>query len=264
MKRGSYPKGFTIVETLIFLAVSSAILVSALVLVGGSQREAQFNTAMNDVNEQITKVINNVANGYYPNQGRGCEVVGNNLQLSGSSDLGQSVDCVYMGMIIEFNKQENFRVYSVAGARKHNGVVNTEMANSKATTLPDFQELPLKYGLTVESITPIGETTPEYNSIGFFTSLGSSEDDGSGGRQLASGGLSTNYIAIKDGFLNAAGRTPSYVSGDFRSNYDAQKNPIKGVRVCLRSGSTNQFGILDIGGSDKSATISTSVQGSCS
>jgi type II secretory pathway pseudopilin PulG len=267
MKRGSTPEGFTIVETLIFLAVSSAILVSALVLVGGSQSKTQFNTAMNDVSEQITKVINNVSNGYYPSQNTGCEIDGNNLSFPGTKELGESVNCVYLGRIIEFNNKDNFRVYSVAGAREYQGSVNTEMANSKATTLDGFEEIQLKNGITVESITPIDNLGggTKYNSLGFFTSLGDTETNEDGESQLASGALSTNYIAISSGSLGNIGITPSYVlSGDFRNNYDANKNPEKGVRICFRSGTTDQFGIIDIGGENRSATISTTVQGSCS
>ncbi len=266
MKRGSTPKGFTIVETLIFLAVSSVILVSALVLVGGSQSKTQFNTAMNDVSEQITKVINNVANGYYPSQDEGCRVApsGDKLEFIGTSELGESVNCVYLGRVIQFSNQDNFRVYSVAGARKSAGVLNTNMADSKATVLNGFEEIQLKNGIKIESITSIGETTPNYNSIGFFTSLGDTEPDGDGGTRLASGGLSTNYIAITNGMLSDENRTPGYIGGDFRNEYDANKNPQKGVRICFRSGTTDQFGIIDIGGENRSATISTTVQGSCS
>jgi type II secretory pathway pseudopilin PulG len=55
MKRGNIPFGFTIIETMIFLAVSGALLASSLLLVSGSQNKSQFNNAVRDLNRKLLK-----------------------------------------------------------------------------------------------------------------------------------------------------------------------------------------------------------------
>ena len=76
MKSGLKSRGFTIVEVLIFLAVSSALMVSAFTLISGSQNKAAFTVGINDVQQQINAVINNVSNGYYSESAtsQGCSV----------------------------------------------------------------------------------------------------------------------------------------------------------------------------------------------
>ena len=70
MKQGGYPKGtggFTIVETLIVLAVSGLLLISAIVMISGRTNKTQFTTAANDLKQSLEQVINEISSGYFPN-----------------------------------------------------------------------------------------------------------------------------------------------------------------------------------------------------
>lgn len=265
MKRGLHPKGFTIVETMIFLAVSGAILVSALTLVGGSQNKAQFNTALNDFNEQITKVINNTANGYYPSSNTKCKDDGTKLIADGAvpaGELGVNQACVYLGRVIEFSDDEYFDVYNIVGLRESlPGVANTDIATSNSTAFGSPERINLKNGIKIKEIKSDGS---DYTALGFFTSLGN-KDSGSG--QLLSGSLSTDYKPLND--INGLGwdnGVPPMIEGlSFRNNYTTNLNPPKGIRICISSATTNQVGILTIGGPNNAASsTSLTVQGSCS
>ena len=77
MKCGRKPLGFTLVETMIFLAVSGALLLTAMAFITSTQSGAQFNQGANDALQQINGVIGNVTDGYYPNtKNFSCSVVG--------------------------------------------------------------------------------------------------------------------------------------------------------------------------------------------
>ena len=66
MNRGEARRGgYTIVETLIFLAVSALLFVSTIILISGRQAKAQFTNSVRDLVSDITDVANDVANGYY-------------------------------------------------------------------------------------------------------------------------------------------------------------------------------------------------------
>ncbi|MCA9344874.1 hypothetical protein KC946_03485 [Candidatus Saccharibacteria bacterium] len=263
MKRGLFPKGFTIVETMIFLAVSSAILISALTLVGGSQNKAEFTTALNDANEQITAVINNVANGYYPSSNKQCKdnPSSDKLEILGnSSEIGTESNCVYLGKVVEFSSGESFKVYNIAGLRVDtSGAVITDIANVKATAIDNPEIFTLKNGLTVESIQN-GSSAQKYGSIGFFTSLGKTDDED----QLISGSLSTDFLALEPGGVNNSDDVPGLFPTATNSGYyNNNKNKPDGIRICLKSGTSNEFGILQIGGQGRTATTSLTVQGNC-
>src|SRR5205814_2186232 len=56
--------GYTIVEVMIFLAISSLLFVAASIAIGGQQAHTEFNTAANDTNTKFQQWIDQVANGF--------------------------------------------------------------------------------------------------------------------------------------------------------------------------------------------------------
>ncbi len=271
MKRGLDSLGFTIIETMIVLAVSAAILVSALGVVSGSQNKNLFKQAMNDVNEQMTTVINNVANGYYPrNQNLSCteSIGGTSLNIAtGTGDRGTVKNCIFLGRVVQFLDNEDFfRIYSVAGLRQTGTVVKKEvegMAEAKATTVPSPDVIPLKNGLTVEAARVVGGGN--IGAIGFFTSFGRTASG-----QLQSGALATDFGPIPGSNLTIDSVVSQVIdssAASFRSRYDtgATKNPPTGVQVCFRSGTTaDEFGIIQIGGGNRVAANEMTIRfGSC-
>lgn len=63
MNGGYQSRGYTIVEVLIFMAVSGLMFVMAVVFVSGKQANAEFRQGLYVVNSDIRSVINDVANG---------------------------------------------------------------------------------------------------------------------------------------------------------------------------------------------------------
>ena len=109
MKSGLKSRGFTIVEVLIFLAVSSALMVSAFTLISGSQNKAAFTVGINDLQQQINTVVNNVSNGYYAESAtaQGCTVdSAGALQFSSTGSKGTSSQCIFLGRVVVFDNGE--------------------------------------------------------------------------------------------------------------------------------------------------------------
>lgn len=278
MKRGARSKGFTIVETMIVLAVSGAIMIGALSLVGGSQNRVQFDVALKDVDQQITTVVNNVANGFYPDlKNQVCTVDDLNFRLNlspAASSLGKNLNCVFLGSVIEFTDQDYFNVYTIAGRRikSSTNTVNTKMADSYSTALitPNSpQKINLSNGIEVSKIKidtngdgAYSAAESSYGSIGFFTTLG--DEDSSG--QLLSGSLSIDYIGMLTSGIDSTNDIPGgagYIQNGFRSYYAGNVNPSSGIMVCLKSNTTNDYGIITIGGEGRSATTSVRVEKYC-
>lgn len=261
MISGSKPKGFTIVETMIFLAVSAALLTSALALISGSQNKSQFSVAMNDVQQEITKVINNVTNGYYPSTTTGkCVPAGGRIVFTGvTQQKGTNKDCSFIGRVVQFSSGDTFKVYSIAGMRKTTDARQQEVSNmteALSTALPSPDVIRLKNGISVKKVTDSSHTPPNIGAVGFFTGFGTtSASDG-----LQSGTLQSEFIGIVGSSLTTDAST--IIEGPaFRTDYSnpLSRNPANGITICFDSGTTSQHGRIIIGGQNKKAVTTMTI-----
>lgn len=122
--------GYTIVEVMIFLAVSTALLLSVMAAVSGQQQKTQFVTGVRDFETKIQDIVNDVETGYYPNDGSTrCEDAGaaNSVDIQAVPDPGKqaqgtNTDCVFLGKAIAFSTvaggSSAFTTTTIAGGRK--------------------------------------------------------------------------------------------------------------------------------------------------
>lgn len=116
--------GFTLVESMIVLAVTGVLFVSLAGMVSGQQAKARFKSAMTDITTQIQSQINEVSTGYYPNAGNfQCQTIGGNPVLSnGASALGENSDCTFLGRAMMYGipgtDPEQYMVQTLVGARR--------------------------------------------------------------------------------------------------------------------------------------------------
>lgn len=96
--------GFTIVETMMFLAVSGVIFVSVALMISGQLDKYQSKDAMNQLESSVRGVLNDVTNGYYP-------MIGQEFNCSGPTGVsgenrGTNQNCVLAGKSIKFESQD--------------------------------------------------------------------------------------------------------------------------------------------------------------
>ena len=135
MNGGLQSRGYTIVEVLIFMAVSGLMFVLAVVFVNGKQSNVEFKQGLYDANTDIKTTINEVANGRFDSLGYGAGAVqctastlGGPPSFSlalGSAEQGSNggaLGCTFLGKVIQFNVADfgteaaNYEsVYTVAG-----------------------------------------------------------------------------------------------------------------------------------------------------
>jgi type II secretory pathway pseudopilin PulG len=79
--------GYTILEVLIFIAVSSLMFISAMRAISGRQRQVQFTQSIQEFDAKIKDLINDVTTSYYPtNENVSCEIIGSEISISKGSD----------------------------------------------------------------------------------------------------------------------------------------------------------------------------------
>ncbi len=118
-------QGYTILETMIFLAVTSALFVMVVITFQGRQASTEFSVATREMESRIKDIINDVDTGYYGGvESIQCDVIESQGRLdikTVSGDRGSSGDCIFLGKAIQFGVTDStkaYNVFSIAGARE--------------------------------------------------------------------------------------------------------------------------------------------------
>lgn len=289
MKGGVRPNttnaGFTLVETIIVLAVTSALMVAAMGLISGKQASTQFSQGVQEVQSMLQKDMNDVANGYYQNDGKiHCAAGG----LGGGPDItvsttveGTNQDCVFMGKVIQFavgGVGDQYNTYTIAGLRGSTAdpattlaTANPRLIASSATWgsgVPDvFESASLPYGLTVVNmyygnnpVTPANQIS----ALAFIPSL-STFSASNNTAQVDAAPVTATPLSLhlaKSTFVDMVDNPASGLA----SLPAAAINPVNGIHICLKSGGTNQSVLITIGGGGRQGTVTDDVKpnGTCS
>lgn len=261
MKSRTSSGGYTIVEALIFLGVSAALLVSTLTVVSSQQNRTQFTQATQDIRSKLDDIANDIGNGYYKNTNDFSCVASQvspfpspTISASASNAQGANEGCIFLGRAIQFspsNQPGNYNVHTIVG-RQYSGTnlsssVVVSLAEAKpVSTVPFATETSqLEHGLTfawMEYVDSAGTAQRgSVTGVGFFSNLAA-------------------YSYVSDS-LNSASQTTSVVPvvgtvadspttfGDSIENVPVTAG-ITGtnrpVRICFNSGGSNQHAILGL------------------
>jgi type II secretory pathway pseudopilin PulG len=277
--KNSYPsrnqqtqRGYTILEVMIFLAVSTALAVSAFNLIGGQQAKTEFAQAVRDFDLRLQDIINDVSTGYYASSGNfTCRAGATPIIESGSSSQGSNPGCVILGQVIEFGSASGneLRIFNVVGLRQTNGSNPKEVKDldeAKPTPIapaaigdpvPDgiFKEK-LQSGLRVSSVRYGGT---DIGAIGILTNFAQS---GVGG--LESGSRNADLYPIIGTTLGSAGTFTTAIQIKALNNASV-KNPSSSIEICMVSTSRlNQAAVITLGSNGRQLSTKTIIRsGGC-
>lgn len=228
--------GYTIVEAMIFLAVSAALLASAMLLLNGQQRRTEFSARVREFDAKLQSIISNVASGYYNNTGMtSCTVSGGTITVTTTSgSVGSNSDCTFIGQYLSLPaSSDKFIITSYAGLRRV-GTPPKEVQN-----------------LTEANPTPIASTAETYKLLGGTTAS-----------MKIVGGSAIDVLAVVTTFSQYSGN--DLASGSSRVEVHAKNttlntdvvNPPAGVQICLTDGS--QVGVIVLNSGSTKVSIGSS------
>jgi len=271
MRGGRQKQGYTIVEVMVFLAISGFMFIIAASFISGKQAKNEFRQGMNDINSKIKQTINDVSNGYYPSNGD-FACIADNLGSTptfptGAKETGTNKGCAFIGKVMQFSTgsvdSSTYNIYSVIGRQFQTDdktlLPPTTFAQAKPVPMTGgggskdlTQEETLDWGLKVDKMyngtTPIG-------AIGFFAGFATSTDS-----NLDSGAAAPVVIPI-----------PGSQLGEGRTNMETQINSLASgatvvdtdpeITICFK-GEAKQYGRLTLGKTDNVSRqkLSTRVQ----
>ena len=282
--------GFTIVETMIVLAVTGGLFVIIAATLSGRQNKAEFNHAIQDVQQRLQQTIDQVSLGYYPNNNDfACSDSGGSVNIGpGTNQQGTNDQCIFIGKVIQFGvfntSPEQYQIFSLAGLRcaspytgdgcpdgspsvfhapKPTVIVNAGNYTQDSTTGT------LQYGLStvwIRSFHNSGCTSSicSLGAVAFMTEPGSlnanSLNGYNNGKQLVdlvpviNTKLGQNYATAVSRINNSLDVANLDTAGPI--------NPTSGVQLCFLSGGTNQSGLITIGGSGRQLSVKLDIKNS--
>lgn len=252
-------RGFTVVETLIVLAVTSGLFILTAVAINGKQQKTEFQVGIRNLQQQFQQVITEAASGYYPSNGSfQCTLgIGANLQITGgTNEQGGNGACVFIGKTLVVGgaqHTDNYSTYSLAGRRTQlDGTETSNPTQAKVTAIAQSAANPsnsftdtrnnvrIPNGLTFVQARRAGGvwSTSEF-AVSFMSSFANFESTNgvSGGSQrLELRGFDNWSTGIDD--ADAINRETTTIP-----NFPLLS---QGVELCFRSNGTNQSAIVAI------------------
>lgn len=277
MKRMS-SGGFTIVESLIVLGITGVLFISLVGMVSAQQSKARFRAAMTDITTQLQSEINEVATGYFPNT-NDIRCIPNNGKprvLTGTNQQGTNDACTFLGKALMFaipgTNPEEYRVHTLVGLRRTTGGV-------EPTTLVQAGVRPIAPGLNSDANYTSGwpnRSATKALAYGVTVAWMASEVGNIAGLAVVS--APNQQVALgQDGTAQAGTVIPSIIPiprgvsavpvgmsaragvdqitrelGMSTGTADDTDGPI---RICFRSGTTTQSGLVTIGRNNSTTAI---------
>lgn len=270
--------GFTIVETLIVLAVTGTMLLMAATFVSGRQNKTQFQTAINSLQQQLQQIINQTSSGFYNNNADfSCIGTGTFVTLSNltSKSQGSNEGCIFLGNALQFGTgagdpaASQLAIIPIVG-KQYSGLGTTQPVQDIATAKPRAV-YPLGEGISTGAVS-------SDSMQGGLTVASSNPACTSGGMCYIKGALKTQTGAIvflsgdSNGSLASVDATGQFKPGGQQfslwgvhgsvpaqptSNVaadigNAAANPTNGLfpadsaSICIASGTTTQSGRFTI------------------
>ena len=267
-------RAFTIVETLIALAVTSALLLSALAMINGRQGKTQFSTGLREIEGLLRDQMNDVSSGILPDiTGMQCSAP----MLSGAKPtfsyavaagdtVGSKEECVLAGKMIVFGtdtNNEKYVTYAVAGRRlntagdpvtnfdelKQSVVFPSNASGVNSDKINSKDEKTLPWGIRVVK----SDSAPSAAAFAIMYKDFRGQNLGQG--QISSGNSSIGILPIlsaaTDGISNAqedlliAKLEAVKVTGALSNA--AFLNQGETITLCLESQTSNQYAVVTLG-----------------
>ncbi len=256
MKRGGEQQsaqGFTIVETLIVLAVTGSLFVMAALTINGRQNKTDFQVGVRGLKQQIQQIVNETVSGYYPNNTDfSCQAgAGNNVKITDSSSntQGSNSECVFGGKALALSVQNptKYTVYSMAGRRLDSS--NADVSDASKAWLTVIQKSTIvsniNNGLEYvgANVDGTGFTSDEGVAVAFLSGFaGSGTSQQAGVQQLNLHNFSRPWPANTQSDSDAA---RSWLDTEATTSA-AYPKVSKGIGLCFKSGGTDQSGLITI------------------
>ncbi len=262
-------QGFTIIEVMIVMAVTSVIFFMATQFISGKEQYNAFKIAANNLQTEYKQILDNVSNGYYPPQNFNCMVseAGTKPYLSSIANFSQGANwgCIFLGDAVQVQPTQLI-IYPIIGNRQSsNGNNATSLIDDSTTAIVSSIIEPehYSYGYSLSAICMqastvstatcnSNKTLDSYPIMSFAVGIGSVSSQSNQSLQLI-----PLYNLNSSNSLNIS-------QNNFIKNFNLasdiyiglNKLPIGGIQICYVSGGSNDSALFQIGGNGSVNNVS--------
>lgn len=276
MTGGFNTSGFTIVETLIVLAITGILLLSAMYTLSGKTGQGEFTQAINGIKSNLQQIINNSSDDIYPNEGAfPCSLT--STGTISLKDPTSSINCTFLGRMINFNNPslsagtlQNYTVYTIIGQQcavyssgfSSGCSVPTTWQEAGPYILPASTKTQLTQtllnGISLYSITlkNSGNSLTVYDPEIPLTSIGFLANPATNASASSPTADSLSPGALQLSVYGYYTITP--VAGSMTTTDLIEENE---VDLCFASATTNQSAEIILDGTDAQAIVSLQIYG---
>ena len=135
-----WSSGYTILEVMIFIAVTGALFLTAILAMGGQTPKVQFNQSMRDIESTVRGLVNDATTGLFNNADKvSCSVDASgvvSLAPSATDQTGKNSSCIFVGKAVQFGESgnegdQNINIYTLIGRRTKLGVDVQNLIDAK-------------------------------------------------------------------------------------------------------------------------------------
>lgn len=263
--------GYTIIESLIFLAVSGSMVIAVITLIASQQGRTQFQQAVREFEVKLQDMANDIStgnalvtvrSGEYCAIGPGAAAV---AEIDSAIVPSATQRCIFVGRVLQFGG-EQYTDYSLVGRQRIEAAGTTKetvnLSESRAL-IPESPYAPelksIGAGIEVERMCYDDNvcnnlSAKKIGAFGFFTTFqnyDASDQISSGSIRVVAGALRDSTLgdnkATLRSKLNLAVDDPALLIS----------NPSAGITMCLKSGTSNQKAKVVIGGAGSPTSITT-------
>jgi type II secretory pathway pseudopilin PulG len=176
--------GYTVIEVLLVLAISSTLLFAAILAFSGRQSSTEFTQAVQDLASKIQSYASDITTGVVPNTGTdGCRESGGKPKFNANTD--NNGGCTYLGRALLVSNDSSFddsiSAYAVFGLTGDvDNITDTFNPDNISTATHGNDDLFLdKYDLgnltILSSHVEGGDPSKDYGLIGLYSDLAGTE-----------------------------------------------------------------------------------------
>lgn len=245
--------GYTLIEVMIFLAISGVLFVSAVALIQGQQGRTQFSQSIRDIDSKITQYVTEVSATYFPSTEKySCSIDAGRPKLTtpptGTKALGSNEDCIVLGKALQFhtssgNTDDTLAIYTILGLRAFDELVPGTPTPSVPNPPDVIKKVPV-YSLNLANPTPATSLNEIY-TLPFGTKITSAKNNSGNNSAMAS-----FYVDLSQAGTDAsANKSASLIAYQYPPKVDlstaTNANNPGDVYSCLTLSKTGCPGLVD-------------------
>lgn len=242
--------GYTILEVMVVLTISTVIFATAIIAYSQQNRRAEFTESVQTFTLNIQDLLNDVDTGYYPsNNSFGCTAnASGQPNITGVAQQGTNSGCIFVGKAIQFapaDEPSSFLIHTIVGRQLVEGnpseakpVSTLTEAKTRALNINDLIE-ERRLTANVEVISVKSKSGPSGSGVAVVTTAGT-------GGAVRSGFNTRARLVLVNGSI---GITSGVFAGNL-NNLTTSQISSTGIDICLQEegiGSGGRQAVVSIG-----------------